>query len=269
MIIEFRKPVVVHNGLLDLLHIYEKFINDLPPNLSRFCENMRSLFAGGIFDTKRIAEEGRLTVFHLSDQSRGATSLDTLRYHLLTRKNSRLKFTVNNSLLAVKEEGMPGYRLDIRETAHIQLSQLYSNKMLKGLCEKRKGEAAQVTANKQNQPSAGERGRVRVDTSSSEHNTLFEETTPKPKDCTIVQEAIHPIDHQQRTVAQVPCEQQELDKSHEAGFDAMMTVQVFLLELESLRASGEKANSDGSSQKNGLTISNYSGGDEQASSAVM
>lgn len=37
-IIEKEKPLVVHNGHLDLLHLFDKFIGKAPDTLSEFCK---------------------------------------------------------------------------------------------------------------------------------------------------------------------------------------------------------------------------------------
>ncbi|KAI9249420.1 ribonuclease H-like domain-containing protein [Phascolomyces articulosus] len=48
-------PLIVHNGLLDLMYIYQCFITSLPAKLSGFVADMVEAFPGGIYDTKYIA----------------------------------------------------------------------------------------------------------------------------------------------------------------------------------------------------------------------
>lgn len=50
-----KKPVVLHNGFLDMLHIYNRYIGDLPMNLGSFCSEWLNMFRGGVFDTRYIA----------------------------------------------------------------------------------------------------------------------------------------------------------------------------------------------------------------------
>ncbi|KAI9203680.1 ribonuclease CAF1 [Polychytrium aggregatum] len=49
-------PVIVHNGLLDLMFMYHSFYCDLPPTLSSFVADLCEMLQGGIYDTKYIAD---------------------------------------------------------------------------------------------------------------------------------------------------------------------------------------------------------------------
>ncbi|KAL8453762.1 hypothetical protein Emed_000703 [Eimeria media] len=76
-LIESGAPLVFHNGLLDLLHLLEKFVEEVPPTLEAFAAEVCRLFIGGVFDTKYIAT-------HLTPGSVfGRTALQALRNHLL------------------------------------------------------------------------------------------------------------------------------------------------------------------------------------------
>ncbi|KFG56988.1 CAF1 family ribonuclease [Toxoplasma gondii RUB] len=80
-IVEKEKPLVVHNGHLDLLHVFDKFIGKVPGTLPEFCSEMLRLFTGGIYDTKHVANEGKTFVLKIGDPR--TTSLVSLRHHLL------------------------------------------------------------------------------------------------------------------------------------------------------------------------------------------
>ncbi|CAK0848476.1 unnamed protein product [Prorocentrum cordatum] len=54
-------PLVVHNGFLDVLHVYGSFVGRIPDALPAFCEAWLSQFPL-LFDTRLIATEGRYTV---------------------------------------------------------------------------------------------------------------------------------------------------------------------------------------------------------------
>jgi hypothetical protein len=45
-------PLVGHNMLLDVLHVYHSFIGILPSSYIEFKRRLSSLFTAGIFDTK-------------------------------------------------------------------------------------------------------------------------------------------------------------------------------------------------------------------------
>ncbi|KAF9914246.1 Target of EGR1, member 1 (Nuclear) [Lobosporangium transversale] len=51
-----RVPVVVHNGFLDLIFLYQSFYAELPPKMSTFVADLSDMFPGGLFDTKYISD---------------------------------------------------------------------------------------------------------------------------------------------------------------------------------------------------------------------
>ncbi|KAJ2727164.1 hypothetical protein GGI07_000048 [Coemansia sp. Benny D115] len=55
-IVRARVPVIIHNGLFDLIYLYQSFFGPLPDTYTSFAYDLHEMFPGGIYDTKLISE---------------------------------------------------------------------------------------------------------------------------------------------------------------------------------------------------------------------
>ncbi|KAJ1829690.1 hypothetical protein LPJ56_000002 [Coemansia sp. RSA 2599] len=100
-IVRARVPLVVHNGLYDLMYIYQAFFGPLPDTYPSFVYDLSEMFPGGIYDTKYIVEMNEprsasfLAYLYHKHERKQKQRLDNEEPAVCIRIKDRIKYVPN------------------------------------------------------------------------------------------------------------------------------------------------------------------------------
>ncbi|KAI9268627.1 ribonuclease H-like domain-containing protein [Helicostylum pulchrum] len=94
-----RIPLVLHNGLFDLMYIYHSFIGQLPPHFNTFILKTSLQFPSGIYDTRYLAEKADFKATFLKYVFSKTDRLRQNRAEISTDQRPYFEVTVNLPIL--------------------------------------------------------------------------------------------------------------------------------------------------------------------------
>ncbi|KAF7730809.1 Target of EGR1, member 1 (Nuclear) [Apophysomyces ossiformis] len=89
--------IIVHNGLLDLMYLYQSFIAELPKKLHTFVMDLVEMFPGGIYDTKHLADD-------LLNEQKTFLAYLYCKYDRTQKENNTFTIEVQEALIPVAGE---------------------------------------------------------------------------------------------------------------------------------------------------------------------
>ena len=209
-----KVPIVLHNGFIDLVFLYQNFYADLPDVSMKFLADLEEIFSGGIFDTKYISE------FHVHSSS--ASFLEYL-YKKALYENTQLK---TNTKLDVS------FFLLANNSNSLQLSDFQMNLSKKELTEKKICH---------NYSTYGYCSRIETCNKSHDVNTIIQAELNKKKPKSTLKQQEEEEEEETVNVKETASTEKitetvrsNQNQAHSAGIDSFMTGYVMLNFLNKL-----------------------------------
>ncbi|KAK3747585.1 hypothetical protein QZH41_015816, partial [Actinostola sp. cb2023] len=123
-----NKPVVLHNGLLDVVFLYHNFYCNIPDKLDVFTSDVYGMFSAGVLDTKYIAEHklrepaSYLSYIFRKSQRYNINSQDSSQKHITIEFPEETSTRRLVEHLCCHEQS----KLESDETSSIQICDLYA-----------------------------------------------------------------------------------------------------------------------------------------------
>ncbi len=193
-------PIIVHNGLLDLMFMYHAFYAPLPEKLETFTADLSLMFPGGIYDTKYVSDY----------ISREPISFLAYLYHKYKRQQERNEAVPCRFTVAPPLHYTPTERTSVRPDSTEPYCQNYA---LHGHC--RLGDTC-VNSHDLDTILDYHENPTHARKKHKKHHSPHSETEASPSDAQSSQK-------EPTTVMQMAN-----DHPHTAAFDAFMTAFVFM-----------------------------------------
>lgn len=99
-IMKYKKiPIVLHNGLYDLMYIYHSFIDKLPEHFNIFIFKLSNYFPSGLYDTRYLAEKADFKATFLEYVFSKSDRLRQNRFKCSNEQRPYFEVQVNPSII--------------------------------------------------------------------------------------------------------------------------------------------------------------------------
>lgn len=191
-----KLPIVLHNGFIDLIFLYQNFYAQLPDTSIKFLADLEEIFSAGVYDTKYIAE------FHLHLNTSFLEYLYKKALYENTQKKSFTRKTTYVEILFPLNEQtclkLSEFNLDLKRDL-LNEKKICSNYSMHGYCAKIE------TCNKSHDINLIIQAELLKKKPRKSYQIESESNESNPKE-TLVDEA-----------------KNEINKAHSAGLDSFMT----------------------------------------------